>query len=81
MRPLCCAVAAVTLLAVASVSHAQSAFDYPWCALYTRSSGATSCYYQTYQQCMATLSGIGGACIRSPYYHGPAPGRHGGTYD
>ena len=79
MRSLRCALAAVAFLAATSV-HAQSAYDYPWCAMYPRSIGATSCYYQTYQQCMETLSGIGGSCIRSPYYRGPAP-RHSRTHD
>jgi hypothetical protein len=66
----------VLLLAIVGgvpTSVAQSAYDYPWCAIYGgRSSlGAQSCYYATYQQCMATMSGIGGYCIRSPYYRGP----------
>jgi hypothetical protein len=50
---------------------AQSAYDYPWCAIYGDKSGAQACYYVSYPQCMATLSGIGGTCIRSPYYRGP----------
>jgi hypothetical protein len=28
-----------------------------------------SCYYTNWQQCMTTLSGIGGNCVASPYYH------------
>ena len=74
MRVLHCAIAAGAFFATTSMGYAQSAYDYPWCALFTRTSGATSCYFQSYQQCMATLSGIGGVCIRSPYYHGPGPG-------
>ena len=48
-------------------SFAQSAYDYPWCASYTKTSGALSCYYTSFQQCMATMRGIGGTCVRSPY--------------
>jgi hypothetical protein len=48
-------------------SVAQSAYDYPWCAVYTKTSGAMSCYYTSFAQCMATMRGIGGTCIRSPY--------------
>jgi hypothetical protein len=48
-------------------SFAQSAYDYPWCAIYTKSSGTVSCYFTSFQQCMATMSGIGGTCIRNPY--------------
>jgi hypothetical protein len=48
-------------------SVAQSAYDYPWCASYTKTSGALSCYYTSFAQCMATMRGIGGTCVRSPY--------------
>jgi hypothetical protein len=51
-------------------SHAQSAYSYRWCALYGDRSGAQSCYFQTRRQCEETLSGIGGSCVRSPYYQG-----------
>ena len=67
------------LIGLATLAHthsaaAQSAYDYPWCALHADRSGAQSCYYTSYQQCMATLRGIGGTCIRSPYYRGASPG-------
>ena len=62
---------AAAAVAQASPSHAQSAYSYPWCALYGDRSGAQSCYFSTYAQCMATIDGIGGSCIRSPYYRGP----------
>jgi hypothetical protein len=74
MRLLRASLVFAALLAAGPAVHAQSAYDYPWCALYggRDGPGATSCYYATREQCMATLSGIGGTCIRSPYYgHGP----------
>ena len=52
------------------VARAQSAYDYPWCAVYANRSGATACYYASYAQCMATIRGIGGYCMASPYYRG-----------
>ena len=63
------------------VSVAQSAHDYPWCAVYTKTSGAMSCYYTSFEQCMATMRGIGGTCVRSPYdsaepREGPRSRRH-----
>jgi hypothetical protein len=72
-RPACAAalIAAVAILAGPSAGNAQSAYDYPWCAVYTNRSGAQACYYATYGQCMATMEGIGGHCIPSPYYRGP----------
>jgi Protein of unknown function (DUF3551) len=57
---------------------AQSAYSYPWCARYFAHeyAGATSCYFNSYQQCMTTLSGVGGYCFESPYYHaGPTTAR------
>jgi Protein of unknown function (DUF3551) len=48
---------------------AQSPYSYPWCLRGGR--GGMSCYFTSYQQCMATLSGRSGWCMRSPYYRGP----------
>ena len=75
MRVLQASLVASVLLAAASPGFAQSAYDYPWCAVYggRGSSGAMSCYYSTYAQCMATISGIGGYCTRSPYYNAGGP--------
>lgn len=57
----------IASLIVAHGGFAQSAYDYPWCAVYTKTNGATSCYYTSFQQCMATILGIGGICVRNPY--------------
>ena len=67
----------VAVVGTAPTSFAQNKtpYDYPWCAQYDgrASSGALSCYYTSFEQCMATMSGIGGYCIRSPYYgQGPS---------
>jgi Protein of unknown function (DUF3551) len=52
---------------------AQSPTSYPWCARTAKmDSGGTSCYFTSYRQCMTTLSGLGGYCFESPYYHGPS---------
>jgi hypothetical protein len=59
-------VLAAALLGEIQAASAQS------CASF-RSIGATSCYFTSYQQCMTTLSGIGGYCYESPYYHSSAP--------
>ena len=45
--------------------------EYPWCAYYSSKDGATNCGFSTYQQCMATVSGIGGNCGANPRYQGP----------
>ena len=45
-----------------------------WCAVYGgRSGGGTNCGFFTWQQCMATVSGIGGFCEPNQFYNpGPA---------
>jgi hypothetical protein len=62
---------AAALLGEVQAATAQSAYSYPWCARYFAHefAGATSCYFNSYQQCMTTLSGVGGYCFESPYYH------------
>ena len=43
---------------------------YPWCAVYSgRSGGASNCGFSTWQQCMATVSGIGGFCEPNQFYN------------
>ena len=64
MRALLPGVTLIGLLAAAtSPTAAQSPSSYPYCALDT-SSGATSCYYSTREQC-------GSRCISNPGYIGP----------
>jgi tetratricopeptide (TPR) repeat protein len=36
-----------------------------WCATYRN--GGNNCGFNTYEQCMAAISGVGGFCNRSPY--------------
>jgi hypothetical protein len=67
-------------LAGETAAAAQSARAYPWCAVYYKidSSGTPSCSFDTHEQCMETISGLGGFCIENQYYHQvavPAP-RH-----
>jgi Protein of unknown function (DUF3551) len=62
------------LLGESGAASAQSPTSYPWCARIVASGAdgggdATSCYYTSREQCMATISGIGVYCYRSPYYH------------
>jgi Protein of unknown function (DUF3551) len=47
--------------------------DYPWCAQY----GPTTrnCGFMTFQQCLATISGIGGSCVPN-YMYQPPSGPH-----
>jgi hypothetical protein len=75
MRMALGALVVLGTLGTAAPSFAQSAYDYPWCALRGARGGGQSCYFTSYRQCMASLEGIGGSCIHSPYYRGPEPRR------
>ncbi len=39
----------------------------PWCARYATNNIQEECLFATYEQCMATVSGIGGFCIQNVY--------------
>jgi hypothetical protein len=62
------------LLGEMQAASAQSPTSYPWCSRSLRG-GSLSCRYTSYDQCRTTLSGIGGLCMRSPYYRGSPAGR------
>jgi Protein of unknown function (DUF3551) len=70
------------MVAIGTPAEAQ---NYPWCANYgsPAGDGGTNCGFTTFQQCLATVSGIGGSCDRNTQYVPPggsrAP-RHGRHY-
>src|SRR5258708_31586319 len=75
MRMLIIALFVVTagLLGETQLSKAQSAYSYPWCSLGgSRGSNALSCYYTSWEQCRATMSGRGGNSFGNPHYQHPA---------
>jgi hypothetical protein len=45
--------------------------NYPWCAQYS-GPGGTNCGFTTFQQCMATIAGMGGFCNANTQYVSPA---------
>lgn len=59
-------------------SHAD---PYPWCAQYGRGGGATNCGFVSFRQCQATVSGIGGFCVRNQFYTGPDRTTGSGRYE
>ena len=56
-------------LAIAALIGATkgASAQYPWC-FYDRRTDHLSCYYATWEQCMATLWGIGGVCVQDRFY-------------
>jgi Protein of unknown function (DUF3551) len=73
------AVPAIVLLALlTSIEASRAEVVYPWCAQYSTRGGARNCGFTTWEQCRATVSGIGGYCIENPFYRpaaGPVPRR------
>ncbi len=68
------------LIAAAGIGTRAEAQNYPWCAHYSGGSmgGAMNCGFTTFQQCLDTVSGIGGFCEKNDWYKPtvPAPVRH-----
>jgi hypothetical protein len=66
-------VVGVTAAMIALPLPAQ-AQNYPWCAQYSGGrGGAMNCGFVSFDQCMDTVRGIGGFCIRNDWYQ-PPPG-------
>jgi len=75
MRSILCVLGlSIAISAISAPAHAQ---NYPWCAFYSGRGfgGATNCGFTSFQQCMATVSGIGGSCQVNTMYV-PPPGPH-----
>lgn len=66
--------AAVVLAIAGGMTTPAQAQNYPWCAYYggVMGGGGTNCGFTTFEQCMATVSGIGGFCDRNTQYQPPA---------
>jgi hypothetical protein len=63
-------------LAASALCTPARAQNYPWCAYYAGAGGSgENCGFSTFQQCLATLSGMGGFCNRNTQYV-PPPGPH-----
>jgi hypothetical protein len=41
--------------------------DGTWCARYSTPGGASNCGFYSFQQCQATVRGIGGFCQQNPF--------------
>jgi Protein of unknown function (DUF3551) len=56
----------VIFVVAAATGDGALAQNYPWCAYY--GSGGTNCGFVAFEQCLATVSGIGGFCDRNTQY-------------
>lgn len=67
---------AVLIGALALTFSGQAdAREYRWCAHYGSwfNSDAVNCGFDTFQQCLATIHGVGGTCRENPMYFHQAP--------
>jgi hypothetical protein len=58
------------LVAATALGAPAQAQNYPWCAINGGGSagGGRNCGFNTFEQCMATISGIGGTCQQNTTY-------------
>jgi hypothetical protein len=65
----------VTAAALSAISiPAAQAQNYPWCAYYNNT--GVNCGFQTFAQCQATISGIGGTCEPNTQFQERRYSRH-----
>ncbi len=64
--------AATLVMPFALAAPAHADIQYPWCAQYSGRDGGRNCGFSTFEQCRATVSGIGGFCERNSFFTGPA---------
>jgi len=57
----------VTITFAALSLSTIGAYAAPWCADYSGRAGGTNCGFYSFQQCLATVSGIGGFCRRNAF--------------
>ncbi len=67
MKRLLLVVAAGAMALIADARPSAAREWYPWCAQYYDVRQITECNFMTYEQCQASISGIGGNCIQNWY--------------
>jgi hypothetical protein len=64
--------AALAFMGIAWLAQPVQADPYRYCAVYGGNDGRESCYFRTFQECLASIQGNGGFCNNNPWYTGPA---------
>jgi hypothetical protein len=59
---------ALAALVLASASSGAMAQNYPWCAHYDTGDAAYNCGFVSFEQCQATIRGMGGFCERNTQF-------------
>jgi hypothetical protein len=65
MRTMLFAVATLVAALIGDVRPSEARAWYPWCAQYADQSNITQCLFSTFDQCLATVRGIGGSCVQN----------------
>jgi hypothetical protein len=68
MRGLGAAVVVTAAVVCVAPAPARAGVDPPWCARGFGNDYYENCGYYTWQQCMASVSGVGGGCFPNPRY-------------
>ena len=55
---------------VGAAPQPAQADPYRWCADYSSRGGGKNCYFVTWHQCQAAISGVGGFCSPNPWFTG-----------
>jgi len=59
-------------LALLATAPAIATETHPWCMIYQDMTGATACYYDSYDQCRVSAAGGNtGQCLQNPAYREP----------
>jgi Protein of unknown function (DUF3551) len=70
VRSALCLAATVAALLAADARPSAAMVIYPWCASYSgRGMGAENCGFVNFNQCLATVRGVGGFCKPNPWYY------------
>jgi hypothetical protein len=56
------------IVVTAGIGTRAQAQNYPWCAVYRMGDVSYNCGFVTRDQCMASVSGIGGSCEPNTQY-------------
>jgi hypothetical protein len=67
----CFAIVTAAALAMTAALTPAAAQNYPWCAHYGTPYDDTSCGFVSYEQCLASVSGVGGFCEKNDTYKPP----------
>ena len=75
---LALAIATIVWSAVDTAPVMAQGRSYAWCAIYSGRAmgGSKSCSFNSFEQCRAQVSGIGGFCQPNYYYAGAQQPRH-----